>query len=918
MTKKIISLIVALALAATTITGLSVIFASATMAKPAVGGESGNVLVWDIANWEAYSDTAYRATKNEDDSVTFSKTDDKVIWNGLAGKDGVETTEEALEAGTYYAKLLFKTSKSDDETITKADEEKDTAVSVQLINGETYDFGVVDAELDGKWQSAVIPFEIAEVSDAEMIFNNNWVGEDFEFTIGQYFVISTSEEALEIEYEDDAEEEPSIDVEGETPLLGWSNGTYVAPGYNPVPGQAAETAWAFDIPALFDAGGGASAYPQASKIASASDANMGLIETKPGSAANAMIMNNLYIGQTIQRGTYYLKFMLMGNEVDTVHNTATETANKSNELLQVKLEYSSGSDSAVAVDRAVGTADVTQSGVWQSVVVEFTLDNDWQGNIGKLSINIKNGGTGSKHTVTLSKYVFISTDPKELVREDFEGHSHVDEIGKFSSQPESSVAPEASGILPDKEESFNYEYGQDTAWIHLGTTNNIDDNGTSFPNAAELGALATEEEKQALRRERRIDDVITFSANDARFTKPMITESGVLSGKKYLKFVVAFDNLWDNPYSANATTSHYEMAYFRNELDNKAGRFGNMKKESEGKWQSIVMEIDFEADFPAEKKAASEMNKAITFWFVSLHGQGANVKPDPNNPAVNIPIPENEKFHLYLLNHVVLSDDKTPLEVPKGKREVYLGRHTANPILLGTIEGQVENVLPPDPNEDANKDPEPIVFEDGTKENNSHTVTGRTPTIAGLHAAEVLNEIELGFAQQLAYGVWETFNVASIAYLGLVNNLDDRELSSDGIVTVSIPIPDHALAYASKIKVMAYKYNYAYTATFPHLFETADGSTYYDDMIFENNANLIIPDLSADGKSVVFKTHEAMTTEGLNYVLVVDDKNYRRPGSGANTGEGIWIYVAIGVVVLAIGGAVTLVLLKKKTSKDEE
>ena len=87
---------------------------------------------------------------------------------------------------------------------------------------------------------------------------------------------------------------------------------------------------------------------------------------------------------------------------------------------------------------------------------------------------------------------------------------------------------------------------------------------------------------------------------------------------------------------------------------------------------------------------------------------------------------------------------------------------------------------------------------------------------------------------------------------------------------------------------------------------------------YDNRANLIIPRLSADGKSIVFETHEPITTEGLNYVLVVDDPNYRRPGAGAQTGQGPMIFVAIGVVIVAIAGAVTLVLVKKKTGNKEE
>ena len=916
MTKKIISLAVALALAATTITGLSLIFASATMSKPVLGGESGNVLVWDIADWTAYSDEAYRATKNEDGSVTFSTTEDEVIWNGLIGTDGIEVADGGLEAGIYYAKLVYKTSGSGDETIVKK-LDGDTAAAIQLPNGNLYDFGEVDPALDGKWQSAVIPFEISDVSDTEMIFYNNWIGEYFQFTIGQYFVVSTTEDALTAEYEDDkATAKALIDVSGETPLLGWADTPWVAPGYAQIPGQAAETAWAFDLPALWTDAGGAGAFAQSSVITNPSDPNVGLLETKPGSAANAPIAS-ARIGQKIQRGTYYLKFMLMGNEMDTVHNNPpSETGNQSNELLQVKLAYSSGGDSATAFDRALGRSDaLTYSGEWQSIVVEFTLEHDWQPNIGELTINVKNGGTGSKHTVTISKYVFISTDPKELVREDFEGHGHVNEQPKFSSQPTSSAATSSAveGDLPPKNAKFEYEYGQDTNWGQLGQ-GTFDDNGTPMPAGAELDGL-TSEEASALRRERRIDDVTVWQNNDQKFTQNMITYSGVRSGKKYLKFVMAFDNLWDNPYAANQVTSLYELAYFRNETDRKAGRFGDLNIESEGKWQSIVMEIDFEADFPGEKKSPSEMNKEITFWFVALHGQSRTIKPadDPDDPLGVIP--DTEQFHMYLLNHIVLSDDKTPLPVPEGRRDVFRGRNTASPIYIGSIEGEV--IPKPPKKDDEVKDPDPIVYENGTKTNNNYAVTGRTPTISGLQAVVVLNEIELGFAQQLAYGVWDTFNVAEIVYMGLVNNAkgDDRELSSDGVVTVSVPIPDHALAYANKIRIMTYKYNYDYTATFQHLFEYGEGDLEYGDMIYENNANLIIPQLSEDGKNLIFKTHEAMTTEGLNYVLVVDDANYRRPGSGPNTGETIMIYVAIGVVILAIGGAVLLILLKKKTSK---
>ena len=912
--KKIISLVVVLALASSTLAGLSVIFASAAMTKPEAGGESSNILVWDMTDWEAYSDEAYRATKNKDDSITFGATEDNVIWNGLAGKDGIETSYETLEAGTYYAKLLFKTSNSDDETIVKADD-KDAAASVQLLDGKTYDFGIVDAEFDGKWQSVVIPFEVSDVSDAEMIFKNNWVGEEFKFTVGQYLVISTSDEALAIEYDDDA---PKIDIGGETPTLGWGDTTFVAPGYTSVAGLPPETAYAFDLPALYSP----SSHTRVNKITASNDPNVGLLETKANIKAGDPILDNLPLtlgaGNRIQRGTYYLKFIFMGNEIDTVHNrpdlSPPETGNKSNEILQVRFQYTLG-DTATACDTAVGTADVDLSGEWQSVVVPLNIDHDFTS--GRLDIAIKNGGTGSKHTVTLPKYVLISADPKELVREDFEGNVHVGEEGKFSSQPESLAEPSIPANLPDKNKPFTYEYGQDTNWGALGAATAIDDNDTKQPTASELAGL-TSEAQQALRRERRIDDVIVATANDTQFTNNMITYSGVTSGKKYLKFVIAFDNLWNNPYSANAVTGLYEMAYFRNALDNKSGRFGNLTQEAEGKWQSIVMEIDFEADSPAGMATANaEMNRAVTFWLTSLHGQGATTRINPDT-GLSETIPDDERFHIYLLNHVVLSDDKTPLPVPQGKRDVYRRRGFSNEAYLGSIEGEVKDVLPPAPDL-SGLEPDPIVYEDKTKENNSYTVSGRTPTISGLHAAELLNEIELGFAQQLAYGQWPTFNIASMVYMGLVNNADDRELTSDGVVTVSVPIPSHALPYAKKIRVMTYKYGYDYTATFPHLFKDSEGSLYYGDhMVLENNANIIIPELSADGKNLIFKTHEAMTTEGLNYALVVDDANYRRPGSGANTGvQNTAVFIAIGIVIIAIGGAVTLVLLKKKTTKED-
>ena len=182
------------------------------MTKPVLGdGTSGNVLVWNIGDVSEYSDSGSRATINEDKTVLFRNEDgvavsSEVIWNGYVERPGFEITWETwndMPLGTYYFKILYKTQKSWDLSIDNHD--KDYAARVRLCNNETYDFGYVDPNKDGMWQREVIPFNITESNKGgtEMTFYNNWFGKFFDFTIGQYAVISLDDTPLISEYEDE-------------------------------------------------------------------------------------------------------------------------------------------------------------------------------------------------------------------------------------------------------------------------------------------------------------------------------------------------------------------------------------------------------------------------------------------------------------------------------------------------------------------------------------------------------------------------------------------------------------------------------------------------------------------------------------------------------------------------------------------
>ena len=180
------------------------------MTKPELGdGSSGNVLVWNISDLE-YTD-GHRAAINPDKTITFRNSDgvavgNEVIWNGYTERTGFERiypTWNDMPLGTYYFKILYKTQRINDETVTKKVE--GYAAKVRLLNGKTCDFGYVVPEWDGFWQCAVIPFTVSASGQGgtEMAFWNNWQGAYFDFTIGQYAVISLDDEPLDCEYENE-------------------------------------------------------------------------------------------------------------------------------------------------------------------------------------------------------------------------------------------------------------------------------------------------------------------------------------------------------------------------------------------------------------------------------------------------------------------------------------------------------------------------------------------------------------------------------------------------------------------------------------------------------------------------------------------------------------------------------------------
>jgi|GEM_PF-5719230 hypothetical protein len=108
-----------------------------------------------------------------------------------------------MPLGSYYFKILYKTQKSWEDLAWETN--KDYAAQIRLCNNETYNFGLIDPDEDGKWRCAVIPFNITESNKGgtEMAFYNNWFGKFFDFTIGQYAVISLDDTPLISEYEDE-------------------------------------------------------------------------------------------------------------------------------------------------------------------------------------------------------------------------------------------------------------------------------------------------------------------------------------------------------------------------------------------------------------------------------------------------------------------------------------------------------------------------------------------------------------------------------------------------------------------------------------------------------------------------------------------------------------------------------------------
>jgi len=225
--KKTLSLLVAAAITVSMFCGFA-FSSSAAMTAPTLG-EDGNVVVWNLTG--AAGTNIERTQVQPDGSVRFRDPDgrvhgNEVIHQGRINSANPDITNEALPAGKYYLKLLYKTQKSDDEAVAKGSNSANetTGGRIRLFNDVHLDFGTVDKAKDGQWQSAVVEFNVTAGGreDVEMVFWSNWIGAYFDFYISQYVVISSDPTDLVSEYENEpAQSAPRI--EGgvmEKPIVG--------------------------------------------------------------------------------------------------------------------------------------------------------------------------------------------------------------------------------------------------------------------------------------------------------------------------------------------------------------------------------------------------------------------------------------------------------------------------------------------------------------------------------------------------------------------------------------------------------------------------------------------------------------------------------------------------------------------------
>jgi|GEM_PF-2470514 hypothetical protein len=416
--KKILSMVMALAMVMTMLGGLSLMGSAAEMTAPTLGdGTSGNVLVWNLTGRE-YTD-AWRATEMDDKSILFKNDDgvavgNEVVWNGYAERPGFQIsypTWNDMPLGDYYFKILFKTQKSNDEAVAKKGDSP-YAASIRLLNGtnadnaETKDFGLVDQAKDGQWQCAVIPFTVSGSGQGgvEMAFYNNWQGTYFDFFVSQYAVISFDSTPLVSEYED------------EDPIVAPSIGGLMK---KPVKGADGVIQW-WDI--CNNRGNGIVKSPNNTFY------SLGEAETVWGKQLDTDVETPIAkadFNTTLTIGTnYYIKFLM---RVDYPNDTSKESIGTREtdyygDYLMFRDWYENnygaggGGDASVTSYNRDGGASTYGAGIWQSVVIEithqgFTTDKD--GNpIGEMAFF--NIFKGTDIRTYLGQYMTLESDPTPL------------------------------------------------------------------------------------------------------------------------------------------------------------------------------------------------------------------------------------------------------------------------------------------------------------------------------------------------------------------------------------------------------------------------------------------------------------------------------------------------------------------------
>ena len=168
-----------------------------------------------------------RRTVNSDGSISWSNSDQAVIW-GIHIGDQLASMNAA--PGTYYVKFLYKNKAYTQNQVQGAwgnssngDPLGDCLDAEKLIK---YDFNnfkteVINRGTSGQWKTAIIPITVTSTTDLneEQTLRATVVGENGLITTGQYLYFSNNDTQLDMVYEDDIVSDPSV-----TPDTGGTGG----------------------------------------------------------------------------------------------------------------------------------------------------------------------------------------------------------------------------------------------------------------------------------------------------------------------------------------------------------------------------------------------------------------------------------------------------------------------------------------------------------------------------------------------------------------------------------------------------------------------------------------------------------------------------------------------------------------------